>query len=215
MNLLLFGPPGIGKGTQSALLVARRGLTHVSTGNILRAAIAADSELGRQAKTYMDAGRLVPGEIVRGAAEMHLRALGTRNVVLDGYPRTVEQAQWLTEFFDTEGATLDAVVSLHGPAEVIVERLSRRRCDPVTGMTYHLDSPPSDPVIFARLEQRSDDRPEVIRKRLEVYEAETAPVEAYYADRGAHYVVDGIGGVEEVYARVDAVLEAVEAARPA
>ena len=215
MNLLLFGPPGIGKGTQSALLVERRGLTHVSTGNILRAAIAAGTDLGRQAKAYMDAGRLVPGPVVRGAAEAHLRSLGTRNVVLDGYPRTVEQAEWLTEFFDAEGATLDAVVSLHGPADVIVERLSRRRCDPVTGMTYHLDAPPSDPTVFARLEQRSDDQPDVVRKRLEVYEAETAPVEAYYADRGAHYVVDGIGGVEEVYARIEAVLDAVEAAREA
>lgn len=215
MNLLLFGPPGIGKGTQSALLVERHGLTHVSTGNILRAAIAAGTELGRQAQSYMDAGRLVPGPIVRGAAEAHLRTLGVRNVVLDGYPRTVEQAEWLTEFFEAEGATLDAVVSLHGPSDVIVHRLSRRRCDPVTGQTYHLDDPPTDPVVLARLEQRSDDRPDVIRKRLEVYEAETAPVEAYYAERNAHYVVDGIGGVEEVYARIDAVLETVEAGRAA
>ena len=209
MNLLLFGPPGIGKGTQSALLVERHGLTHVSTGNILREAIAAGTELGRQAQAYMDAGRLVPGPIVRGAAEAHLRSLGVQNVVLDGYPRTVEQAEWLTEFFEAEGATLDAVVSLHGSDEVIVHRLSRRRCDPVTGTIYHLDTPPTDAAILARLEQRSDDRPEVIRKRLEVYHAETAPVEAYYASRGAHYVVDGIGEVEEVYARIVAVLDAV------
>ncbi len=206
MNLLLFGPPGIGKGTQSALLVERHGLAHVSTGNILRAAIAAGTDIGREARTYMDAGRLVPGPLVRGAAEAHLRDLGVCDFVLDGYPRTVEQAEWLTEFLDAEGAVLDAVVSLYGSTDVIVERLSRRRMDPVTAQTYHLDHPPTDPAVAARLVQRSDDAPAVVRRRLEVYQEETAPVEAYYRDRGQYHVVDGIGGVEEVYARVEAVL---------
>ncbi len=206
MNLLLFGPPGIGKGTQSALLVDRHGLAHVSTGNILRAAIAAGTELGREARAYMDAGRLVPGPVVRAAAEAHLRDLGARDFVLDGYPRTVEQAEWLTEFMTAEGASIDAVISLHGPPDVIVERLSRRRMDPVTSQTYHLDAPPTDPAVLARLVQRSDDAPDVVRKRLHVYREETAPVEAYYEGLGHHYVVDGIGSVEEVYARVEAVL---------
>lgn len=210
MRLILFGPPGIGKGTQSELICERLGLSHVSTGNLFRAAIRAGSEVGLEAKSYIDAGHLVPGMLTRRLAEERLRELGTQDFVLDGYPRTLEQAEWLSAFLDAERAPLDAVVSLHGPVDEIVHRLSRRRINTATGETYHLDfNPPPPGVDAALVVQRSDDAPDVIRKRLAVYARETAPLEEFFHARGRHYVIDGVGEVEEVYARILAVLRAV------
>ena len=208
MQLILFGPPGIGKGTQSVLLCERLGLTHVSTGDLLRAAMRAGTAVGREAKGYIEAGQLVPGAVVRRLAEDRLREIGVRDFVLDGYPRTVEQADWLTAFLEAEGTTLDAVVSLHGPEDEIVRRLSRRRLHPATGLTYHLDFNPAPAEIAEELVQRADDAPDVVRRRLQVYADETAPVEAYYHARDRHYVVDGVGAVEEVYGRILSVLHA-------
>jgi adenylate kinase len=210
MNLVLFGPPGIGKGTQSVLLCERLGLTHVSTGDLLRAALKSGSEVGREAKRYLDAGQLVPGPVVRRLAEDRLAELGVEDFVLDGYPRTIEQAEWLTGFLDRHDTGLDAVVSLRGAEDVIVDRLSQRRLDPVTGQTYHLAyNPPPPGVPLTRLVQRPDDTPGVIRERLAVYARETAPVEAYFAAQGRHFVVDGVGEVEAVYERILEVLRTV------
>lgn len=207
MRLVIFGPPGIGKGTQSALLTERLSLAHVSTGDMLRAAIRAGTPVGLEAKTYIEAGRLVPGHVVRRLAEERLHVLDVRDFVLDGYPRTVEQARWLTEFLSAHEAPLDAVISLTGPDDVIVERLSRRRINKETGESYHLDfNPPPASVDPALVIQRIDDQPEAIRKRLEVYREETQPVEAYYQAAGVHYEVDGVGEIEDVYARVLAAL---------
>lgn len=207
MRLILFGPPGIGKGTQSALLVERLSLTHVSTGDMLRAAMRAGTPVGDEARSYIESGRLVPGSVVRKLAEERLGELGVDDFVLDGYPRTVEQAEWLTTFMANAGVQLDAVVSLVGPDDVIVERLSRRRIHKVTGESYHLDfNPPPADVDPELIIQRVDDQPEAIRKRLEVYRAETQPVEAYYRARDLHHEVDGVGEIEEVYARIIAVL---------
>lgn len=203
MQLILFGPPGIGKGTQSALLTERLGLTHVSTGDMLRTAMRAGTPMGLEAKKYIEAGKLVPGEVVRALAEDRLRDLGLRDYVLDGYPRTVEQARWLIEFLEREGARLDAVISLHGPDATIIERLSRRRINKATGESYHLDfNPPPPEVDPAVVVQRIDDQPEAIQKRLEVYRAETQPVEAYFQSLGQHFEVDGVGDIEEVYGRI-------------
>ncbi|HYE58732.1 MAG TPA: adenylate kinase [Rhodothermales bacterium] len=210
MNLVLFGPPGIGKGTQSVLLCDRLGLTHVSTGDLLRAALRSENEVGREAKRYIEAGQLVPGPVVRRLAEDRLSELGVEDFVLDGYPRTIEQAEWLTDFLERHATVLDAVISLRGAEDVIVERLSQRRLDPVTGQTFHLlYNPPPPDVPLDRLVQRDDDTPAVIRERLVVYANETAPVEAYYAARGRHFVVDGVGEVEEVYGRILDVLRTV------
>ncbi len=207
MNLVLFGPPGIGKGTQSTLLCERLGLTHVSTGDLLRAALRNGTAVGLEAKRYIDAGQLVPGPVVRRLAEDRLLEIGVEGFVLDGYPRTIEQAEWLTLFLQAQNAELDAAVSLTAPVDVIVARLSQRRVDPSTGQTYHLiHNPPPADVPLDRLIQRSDDAPAVIRHRLDVYTAETAPVEQYYAARGHHYIVEGEGDVEDVYARVLEVL---------
>lgn len=210
MNLVLFGPPGIGKGTQSVLLCERLGLAHVSTGDLLRAALRSGTQVGLEAKRYLDAGQLVPGPVVRRLAEDRLAELGVEDFVLDGYPRTIEQAEWLTAFLDANDTALDAVVSLHAPEDVIVERLSQRRLDPVSGQTYHLvHNPPPPDVPLDRLVQRHDDAPATVLNRLRVYTQETAPVEAYFASHGHHYVVDGVGEVEEVYARILDVLRTV------
>ncbi len=207
MRLLLFGPPGIGKGTQSALLTERLALAHVSTGNMLRAAIRAGTPLGEEVRHYIEAGRLVPGPIVRHLADEELLRLGLDDFVLDGYPRTVEQAEWLDALLAPSGVRLDAVVSLVGPDEEIIERLSRRRIHKLTGESYHLDfNPPPADLDPALVVQRVDDRPEAIRKRLQVYRAETQPVEAYYRACGLHYEVDAVGEIEDVYRRILAVL---------
>ncbi|MCA0269090.1 MAG: adenylate kinase [Bacteroidetes bacterium] len=183
MQLILFGPPGIGKGTQSALLVERLGLKHVSTGDLLRGAIRGGTALGQQAKAFIDAGRLVPGALVRGIANERLAEIGYDNVILDGYPRTVEQAEWVDEDFAAAGHPITVVVSITGDNEVIVERLAARG--------------------------RPDDAPDIVRKRLAVYAAETAPVEDHYRQAGLLVTVDGEGDVEEVYGRIVQAIESV------
>lgn len=213
MRLILFGPPGIGKGTQSALLTERLRLTHVSTGDMLRTAMRAGTPVGLEAKSYIESGRLVPGHVVRRLAEDRLQELDVRDFVLDGYPRTVEQAEWLSAFLDEQHAPIDAVISLVGPDDVIVERLSRRRIHKETGESYHLDfNPPPADLDPALVIQRIDDQPEAIRKRLDVYREETYPVEAFYRARGVQHEVDGVGDIEVVYERVlDVLRQAVPA----
>lgn len=208
MRIVLFGPPGAGKGTQSELLAERHGLWHITTGGLLRAAIEAETPLGVEAKRYINEGHLVPGPLVRQLAEKAMSSHGMDDFILDGYPRTIEQAHWLTEFLDERGAPLDAVISLHVPEEVIIERLSRRRVHKETGENYHLDfrPPPSD-VDPALIVQRADDKPEAIRERLRVYECETQPVEEYYSEAACFYSVDGTGSIDEIAARVEAVIQ--------
>lgn len=212
MRLALFGPPGAGKGTQAKRLVRSYGLAHVSTGDLLRAAVRRGTPLGREAEPYMKAGRLVPGRIVAGLAEEAIAANGYDDVILDGYPRTVEQAEWLDAFLEEAGVGLDAIISLRVPEETIVSRLSQRRMHKETGAVYHLEFKPPPPDVDPNLLiQRRDDRPEAIRKRLEVYEAETLPVKAYYDQRGLLHPVDGLGTVDEVAARIERVVAPVSA----
>ena len=212
MRLALFGPPGAGKGTQAKRLVRAYGLTHISTGDLLRAAVKRGTPLGREAAPYMKAGKLVPGRIVAGLAEEAIAANDHANVILDGYPRTVEQAEWLDAFLERAGVTLDAVISLRVPEENIIARLSQRRIHRETGAVYHLEfKPPPAGIDPELLMQRRDDRPEAIRKRLEVYEAETLPVKAYYNERGLLHPIAGVGTVDEVAARIEQVVAPVSA----
>lgn len=207
MRIALFGPPGVGKGTQALLLTERFGLKQISTGNILREAVQAGTPVGREAQGYMEAGQLVPGRIVRVLAEEAIAAQHYDQFVLDGYPRTVEQAEWLEDFLAVHLPSLHAVISLSVPDEVIVDRLSKRRIHRLTGENYHLDFRPPPPGVDDDLIlQRPDDRPEAIRKRLAVYRAETHPVQAYYRRKGYLFEVDGVGAVEEVFGRIGAVL---------
>ena len=214
MRLIIFGPPGAGKGTQAGLLEDRRGITQISTGDIFREAMSKETPLGKKAKSYVEAGELVPDELVRKLAEQAIADEGYEDFVLDGYPRTRQQAEWLTEFFEEHQTPLDLVLNMEVSDEVIVRRLSRRRVHEETGETYHLDhDPPPDGVDPELVVQRSDDKPETIRNRLSVYRDETAPLASYYEERGVLVSVDAVGDIEEVYQRIVQVLDAHE--RPA
>jgi len=214
MRLIIFGPPGAGKGTQASLLEQRRGITQISTGAILRTAMSEETPLGQKAKSYIEAGELVPDEVVRKLAEQAIADEDYDDFLLDGYPRTRQQAEWLAEFLEEHETPLDAVISLDVPNEVLVSRLTRRRVHEETGETYHLDhDPPPDDVDPDLIVQRSDDEPETVRNRLEVYREETEPLASYYEERDLLVPVDGEGDIEEVYQRIVDVLAAYE--RPA
>ena len=200
MRVLMFGPPGAGKGTQATLLVKRYSLKHISTGNILRAVIKSKTETGSIARAYMDEGKLVPDDIIKVLAEKAISDAGYNRFILDGYPRTIEQAHWLSSYLNQHGIFLNAIVSLKVPDEVIVQRLSRRRVHAVTGENYHLDfKPPPPDVKPSDIIQRRDDRPETIRERLRVYHKQTKPVEALYIDSPHYIKVDGTQELEQVH----------------
>lgn len=214
MRIVLFGPPGAGKGTQARLLEERRNLKQISTGDIIRKAMKEETPVGLEAKSYVQQGELVPDSVVRKLAEQAIADQDFDDFVLDGYPRTTQQAEWLTEFLDRNDVPLHAVVSLRVPDERIVDRLSKRRVHKETGETYHLDmNPPPDDVDESKIYQRDDDKPETIRNRLNVYRNETQPLEDYYDGRDELYTVDGVGEIEEIYQRITNVLD--EQATPA
>ena len=207
MRLVLFGPPGVGKGSQARLLSERQQIKHISTGILLRRAIRDKSELGKEVREYVEDGKLVPGRLVRSLAEDAIAGQDFDGYVLDGYPRTIEQAEWLSEYLQENEAPLSAVVSLVVPDDVIVDRLSKRRVNRETGENYHLDfKPPPADVDESVIVQREDDKPEAIRKRLRIYKEQTFPVEDFYRRRGQLAEVNGVGSFEEVYERImDAV----------
>ena len=199
MRVLMFGPPGAGKGTQASLLVKHYHLTHISTGNMLREVIDSDSEKGRIAKGYIDQGKLVPNEMIRDLTEDAIEDAGFDQFILDGYPRTVEQAKWLKTFMDNHDIDLSVIVSLKVPDEVIVERLSKRRVHKITKENYHLDfNPPPPDIDPDLLMQRPDDRADAIRKRLSVYHKQTKPVEDFYVNHPHYLRIDGTQSLEQV-----------------
>lgn len=208
MRLVIFGPPGAGKGTQAALLEKRRGLVQIATGDIIRTAIQEETPVGQEVKAYVEEGELVPDEVVRRLAEEAIARENYDDFVLDGYPRTRQQAEWLTEFLVEEGAPLDAVVKLSVPDDVVVRRLSRRRVHKETGEIYHLDhDPPPEDIQSEYIVQREDDKPETVRHRLHVYSEETQPLVEYFTQRGELVTVNGEGDIEEVYERITEVLD--------
>jgi len=203
MRLVLFGPPGAGKGTQARRLTERFDLQQVSTGDLFRAALRDKTPVGLEAKRYLDEGKLVPDAVVNKMVEGALDALGHDDFILDGFPRTVEQARWLLGYLDEVGAPLDAVLSLKVEPELIVQRLSRRRTDRATGEIYHLDfNPPPADVPPERLLHRSDDQPDAIRTRLKVYVDQTRPLEAIFREDAPYFEIDGVGEIDEVHERI-------------
>jgi adenylate kinase len=188
-RLLLLGPPGAGKGTQAQLLVERLGIPQISTGDMLRAAVSAGSEVGRQAKSYMDAGKLVPDAVVIGVAEERLaRPDAARGFILDGFPRTTAQAEALDRLLPKLGVSLERCVVLTADEDELVRRLLRR----------------------AELEGRSDDNEASIRTRMHEYKEKTEPLIAYYRRRGVLREVDGLGTVEAVAQRIAQALDGSE-----
>ncbi len=207
MRVVLFGPPGSGKGTQARLLQKEYGLHHISTGELIREEIKMGTHAGLEAQPYISKGQLVPGVLVREMAESAISDLNYDDFILDGYPRTVEQARWLDEFLGTLNLDLDAIISIKVPTDALVERLSRRRVNALTGENYHLDfKPPPANLDPSLVIQRADDQPEAIRRRLEVYSRETAPVEDFYHDRSYYYEIDGLGDQMDIFERVRGVL---------
>lgn len=203
MRLAIFGPPGSGKGTQSTRLANSYNLTIISTGDLIREAIAAGTPCGREAESYVRHGELVPGKVVRELANQAIAKQGYSEFILDGYPRTLEQAGWLSEYLKSYNARLQCVVSLMVPDEILVSRLSRRRLHRETGQIYHLDySPPPPDIPPEEIIQRLDDHPEAILIRLETYRAETFPVEDYYRRKGILIEIDGTGDVESIQSRI-------------
>ncbi|WP_210492023.1 adenylate kinase [Patulibacter sp. SYSU D01012] len=207
LNLILLGPPGAGKGTQGERLTADGGLEYVVTGNILRAAVKEGTELGVQAKAYMDAGDLVPDELVIGLILERVRSEEAHDgFVLDGFPRNVAQGEALDAALAELGRDLTGVLYFDVPDEEIVRRLSGRRVSQ-TGRIYHVefDPPKADGVCDvdgSPLIQRDDDKPETIRKRLAVYHEQTEPLVAYYEQRGLLHRFDGTKPPQEVEAHL-------------
>ena len=200
MNLILMGAPGAGKGTQSEVISEKFNIPAISTGDILRGAIKNGTELGKVAKSYMDAGNLVPDEVVIGLIKDYLAGDACRNgFILDGFPRSIPQAEAL----ETLGVKIDAVVTLEVPDQVIVERMSQRRMCPDCGASYHLTFKPSKDnktcdKCGAELYTRKDDAPETVLARLTTYHAQTEPLEAYYENKGILKRINGVGDVGEI-----------------
>lgn len=188
MRLILFGPPGAGKGTQANKIAEKYNTAHISTGDMLRAAVKNGTELGELAKSYMDKGALVPDEVVIGIIRDRIKEQDAKNgFMLDGFPRTVGQARALTEMLDAESVSIDAVVSIEVNDAEIIERILERQ----------------------KIEGREDDTEEVVKNRLEVYREQTEPLKSYYESSGVLRQIDGMGTIDEVFGRIDQVLSGI------
>ena len=209
MNIIFLGPPGAGKGTQAQIVCQRLGIPQVSTGDMLRAAIAAGTEMGLKAKEYMDQGQLVPDEVVIGIVKDRLAdADCQKGYILDGFPRTVEQAKALSTF-----AKIDVAINLDVPDDVLVKRLSGRRVCPRCGAPYHVDRLNGETVCRADgtpLIQRDDDKAETVLNRLAVYHQKTAPLIDYYREAGLLKNIGGGLSLEEISEEIFRTLEAIQ-----
>jgi adenylate kinase len=212
LNLILLGPPGAGKGTQAERLTDDFNLPYIATGNILRKAVADETELGKQAKSFMDEGKLVPDEVITGVILEALENADARDgFILDGFPRTVPQAESLGQGMKDNGRELTAVILVDVPDEEVVKRMSGRRVSVKTGRVYHVEfDPPKHEgrcdVDGSRLVQRDDDKPETVAKRLAVYHEQTEPLIGYYEDQGLLRRFDGTRSPTEVHDHIRATI---------
>lgn len=213
MNLILLGPPGAGKGTQAKRLEQTHGLIQLATGDMVRAAIASGSALGRQVKEIYDAGRLVPDDImIAMIAERITQPEAANGFILDGFPRTVPQAEALDRMLAKQGRVLHHVISMEVDEAALIERIAGRFSCRSCGASYHerFNRPAVDGVCdscgSADLVHRADDRPEAVATRLEAYRNQTAPILPYYRQRGVLRAVDGMADIDEVTRQIETVL---------
>jgi len=212
MNIVLLGPPGAGKGTQAKMLVDRYGIPQISTGEILRDNLKAKTELGLEAKKYMDEGRLVPDEVVIGIIANRIREDDCqKGYMLDGFPRTVAQAEALDKILSDRGSGIDHVISIEVPSEELMGRLTGRRTCRKCGQGYHvIFDPPKNEGVCGKcggeLYQRDDDNEETVGNRLKVYADQTQPLINYYQDKGLVRSIEGVGLIKEIFERVVKVL---------
>jgi adenylate kinase len=209
MRMILVGPPGAGKGTQAARLVQKYGITHISTGDMFRAAAKEGTKLGVEAQGYMSTGKLVPDELtIAMVLERIKKPDCVKGFMLDGFPRTRPQAEALDKALTDANVALDSVVLIEVPDGLLEERTVNRRTDPETGKIYNLktDSPP--PEVAARLVHRKDDTSEAVKTRMAKYHSETAPIIPFYLEKGILKRVDGVGSIDDVTQRINAVLNA-------
>jgi adenylate kinase len=207
MNLIFLGPPGAGKGTQAEAIIHELKIPQISTGDIIRAAIRNGTPLGKEFKSYTDAGKLVPDELVNRMVEDRLKQDDCEaGFLLDGFPRTTVQAESLDTMLAKMGRKLQYVLLLEVADAVLLERITGRRSDPQTGRVYHIKFDPPPPEVAPRLIQRSDDTEEVLSKRLQEYHGKTAPLIPYYEKAGLLRRINGVGSMEEIRKRIFGVL---------
>ncbi len=208
MRLVFLGPPGIGKGTQAKIICHRFTIPHLSTGDMLRSAISAESDLGKKARTFMDRGNLVLDDVVLGMVEERLQKPDAHGGYLfDGFPRTVPQADGLNELLNRINQNLDIVLALEGDDDILIKRLSSRRtCESCGTITNLIFSPPREEgkcdECSGKLIQRNDDKPDVISERLKVYQRQTEPLITYYAEKDQLIRVNGVGTIKEITDRI-------------
>lgn len=185
MKLIIFGPPGAGKGTQAAFIKEKYNVEHISTGDVLREAVKNETDVGLLAKSYMEKGELVPDEVVIEIINQKISGLGDKGFMLDGFPRTLKQAEALDNVLSKQNVDLDTVILLDVDDEEVVERIVKRQ----------------------KIEKRDDDSEDVVRNRLKVYREQTSPLKDYYSDKGLLNSVKGAGEISEISKRIDNVLE--------
>ncbi len=215
MNLIMAGPPGAGKGTQAAMLAERLGITHVASGDLFREALKAETELGLTAKSYMDRGELVPDEVtIAMIRERLLKPDYDEGIILDGFPRTIEQAKALKELLVEQEKTIDAALFIDASEDELVRRLSSRwTCRNCQAIYNLISNPPREKgkcdICGGELYQRADDLPETVRNRIRVYWDQTSPLIDYYRDEGLLITIESEGGIDRVQAKI---LEALQIA---
>lgn len=214
MNLVLMGLPGAGKGTQAERIVAAYDIPHISTGDMFRAAMANKTELGLKAKSYMDQGELVPDEVTNGIVKERLAEPDTdHGFLLDGFPRTLDQAKALDAMLNELGKKLDAVIEIHVPESILVDRLTGRFMCRDCGATYHKVFNPTkvegtcDKCGGHNFYQREDDKPETVKNRLAVNVKSSEPILSYYKDKGLLQSIDGNREIDAVFADVKKIIE--------
>lgn len=212
MKIIMLGAPGAGKGTQAKKIAAKYSIPHISTGDIFRANIKGGTELGMKAKSYMDQGQLVPDDVTIGMLLDRIAEADCENgYVLDGFPRTIPQAESLTKALAERGEKVDYAINVDVPDENIINRMSGRRACLGCGATYHITfNPPVKEGICDTCGQelvlRDDDKPETVKKRLDVYHQQTQPLIDYYKKQGILHSVDGTQPMEDVFANIDAII---------